>query len=271
MDALKRMSMALGIVTTIGAPAAVYFDGWDIPLKISGLYVVAWLLWLTLEIVSLRTQATPVTSQDAVPVSTLPRPIVRQFNDEPVLIHSRNSSDDGDIPHIESQFLDCNQCTFCMWVEIKPHMLSELVEPKYIFSHTSADDGNTYPDSFSLLITGRKPKWRIMFHGDPEFRKPAQERREFPSLMSDVGTKLFTVRWSKTRGDVEVLIDCKKRLQLDSITNWPSPVACPVFLGGWVRGGWSSYIGAKVFDLQVFDIWLTDEQLHVILAGRPRL
>ncbi len=67
---------------------------------------------------------------------------------------------------------------------------------------------------------------------------------------------------------IHILLGESKALR--GFANWPKP-GLPLSLGGWVKGGWDSYIKTKIFNVRIFDEWLSDSQILAIVDERPEM
>ncbi|MBO3832641.1 MAG: zinc ribbon domain-containing protein [Candidatus Brockarchaeota archaeon] len=202
-------------------------------------------------------------------VNMLPRPKIQLCSDEPLFIYSREESG-GELPTIDSCFLDWIEGTFCIWVKVVPELREKSY--RYIFSHASDwRDETRYPNAFCIHYLKEKSSWVFLFHGDPKKEADRIFAKKIPFSSTEDGVRLFSVRWRKNQAEVEVLIDDRVRCRLYPFTNWPKSANSPVYIGGWIAGGWDSYIHTKVFNVRVFDRWLNDEQIRLLLHERPEM
>ncbi len=270
MRTLEKTAVILAVVAFVGGPAAVLFDQWGIALKITLLLLFTWLVWLTVEVLAIRKVLHQVRGA-ALPEEQRPGLVLQDFTEGPVFVHSRAERPDHDIPCVDSKFLDLSEATFSVWILVDARWRKGMKTPTYLVSHTSdPDQASGYPNSFSIVHHYDSPSWGLRFHGDPKRPKP-QGERNCHSLPKDVGVRLFSLRWSRRKGDVQLLIDNEVRIRLSGQVSWPSPAGEPVYLGGWVRQGWDSYIRSKLYWVRVFDSWLSEEEIGALVAERPEL
>lgn len=267
----KKVKWTFGIVGTVLTAIAlvgaiiggIKKDQQIAAIIMLALLILAWMAWVELRFSRLISQTkNPI-------IDTFPRPVIRELYDEPVFVHSREESISGDIPTIDSRFLDFPRATFCMWVKVVPE-IRKTKKNRYIFSHTTDwRDDSGHPNAFCLYHSSASPVWGIIFHGDPQKEGEMLLKKTFLSSQGNDGIRLFSVRWRKNQGEFEVLLDNEVKFKLSGFTNWPKPGNKPIFLGGWIAGGWDSYIKTKIFDVRLFSEWLSDEQVRYILKERP--
>ena len=207
----------------------------------------------------------------------LPDPKIQILKDEPTFI---DKSKEGALPFVPSQFLDWEKGTLSLWIEINSELMRSNSN-RYIWSHASSWIGNShYPNAFCFFHSGESQNWKILFYGDPRQEGSIEEiqngkdtifAKDCSSSSADKGIHLLSVRWRKKQAVAHFLIDDHIICKREKFTNWPKPAGKPVYFGGWFKGGWDSYINTKIFNVRVFDDWLTDDQIRLILRNRHEI
>lgn len=267
MQPKDKALAAVEIITAVGAIIAGFLDAKTASYVMLALFLAVWQVWLTTEVLSLRRHAAKqpraLGAQDAAS-----QPEITALQEQPHLVYDRDSTPGHEIPSADSAFLLWEEGTFCMWVDITAELLASQRQPRYLFSHTSNPDDSEHPDAFCLCRHHERPVWKLLFHAKLD---PRAAPKEFTTSTADEGVRLVAVRWDKRQGDVHVLFNDKVKLRRAGVTNWPAPGRYPVYIGGWVVRGWDSYAKTKTFDVRAYNKWLTDAQIHTLVADPPDL
>lgn len=132
-------------------------------------------------------------------IKTVPKPIIQEVIDGPDFIYSRKERPTEEIPQIDSQFLDLDKGTFCVWIKVIPE-LRKTKTKRYIFSHASDwRDNSKYPNAFCLYHSDTFHGWVLRFHGDPQKEGDRLLSKRFLSSPGHDGVRLFSIRWWKNK------------------------------------------------------------------------
>ncbi len=255
MNRTDKLLGLLGAIGTLGAIVSGFTGQYVASLVMLTSVVVGWLLWLTVEVVSLRDprKKEPQTDVTSAVFSEL---------DEPLSI----SADRQNRKKIDGGFLLWPECTLSLWVSVPPkgEGLRSSPSNRYLLSHHTGggDKKDTYRNQFALRHASSRDRWEVQTSNSE-----AEYGRQL--IVKDglnPGWHHFVVAWDRSAERQSFFVDrgtAGNDIVRGDFKRWPQQVDDTVVVGGWVSGWHGHYCQTEIAHLSVFDRYLA--------AGSPEI
>ena len=266
MSTVGKMLAAVAVIDFIGAIIAGFLGAKNAALIMIGLLLFFWLLWLTIEVVSIRSKLSLKSKETE-------HPSWQYFIKEPMLI----SSDKKNRFKIEPDFLLWEQCTLMLWVLVPPkgQGLRDSPSNRYILAHyTGTSDGKkqTYINQFALRHTKSRNHWNISISNNK-----AQYISKRISIQDGLepGWHHFFIAWDRSEPKLLFAIDGGKSgndISKNCFAYWPERTAEKMSVGAWPNDWEGHYCETKIYQLLIYDRYLdiNSEPSKEHLKHKPR-
>lgn len=272
MKAMEKMSIPekilaiVALIDFLGAIIAGLLGARNASFIMIGLLLLAWLLWLTNEVVNIR--STLSLRKEAVEP-----PLIKYFTKDPLLI----SSEKKNRFKIDADFLLWEQCTLMLWVLVPPkgQGLRNSPSNRYILAHNTGENEKkkeNYFNQFVLRHSISRNNWNISISNNKAQYPP---KRISIKDGLEPGWHHFFISWDRTKPKLLFAIDGGKGgndLSTSCFAYWPERAAENMSVGAWPNDLECHYCKTKLFKLVIYDHYLdiNSDPSKEHLSHKPR-
>lgn len=259
---MKDITYFISAITVIGFVGYIlngFFEGQLVSIFMISSFIVFWLIWITLNIISLRNRID--TSKDIMKNLKAETEIIRPFPE----VRDINSIKKNSYK-TSSEFIMWEQGTVMCWVYVNPEGegIRDRQNNHYILGHiTKAESNSIYYNRFSIGCLGKSnPKrWEVTLTNNKAEQStlPIQDK-----LVT--GWHHFMCSWNRKKNEMNFLIDKGEKGNnfSQSMMYWPEKAGDKLVIGAWASDHEGHYCNTKIAFPEIINKYLSHDSPEVI-------